>query len=511
MLAKAVGLVTFGLLAVLGTVVCVNRSQAQEAARYSPPVIPKTWDDEAVASLEVPLAVATASPVQVPSDYYYRMPVRPVFKSYPVYAPGKEPSGYLERLSQQEPEIVFDPANLKTEADWIKAGELVFDAPIAFDSDPVSAVRVSDIRNPAWYEKANIPVTKDGIMPFAVYMIRKKGVVEAGSLSCAMCHTRVLPDGTIIKGAQGNFPFDRTLAFVAPRLGTIEKNRPAFRLLFATPWLQPDPQAWHERISLEEFKSNAEAIPPGVLARHGTSPLSPAQVPDLIGIQQRRYLDRTGLVRHRDIGDLMRYAALNQDTDVLARYGTFRPIEAVFGALPDPARLSRYSDEQLYALALYIYSIKPPPNPNRRTPLSSEGEKVFQREGCTTCHTPPAYTSNKLTPAAGFRVPDDHPTRFDIFPLSVGTDPTLTLTTRRGTGYYKVPSLKGVWYRGPFEHNGSVATLEDWFDPQRLRDNYVPTGWKGAEVKTRAVKGHEFGLKLTADEKVALVAFLKTL
>jgi hypothetical protein len=45
------------------------------------------------------------------------------------------------------------------------------------------------------------------------------------------------------------------------------------------------------------------------------------------------------------------------------------------------------------------------------------------------------------------------------------------METRRGTGYYKVPSLRGVWYRGPFEHNGSVATLEDWFDPSRLRDD----------------------------------------
>jgi len=54
--------------------------------------------------------------------------------------------------------------------------------------------------------------------------------------------------------------------------------------------------------------------------------------------------------------------------------------------------------------------------------------------------------------------------------VSVGTDPDLSLKTRRGTGYYKAPSLKGVWYRGPFEHNGSVLTLEDWFDPRRLRD-----------------------------------------
>jgi hypothetical protein len=94
---------------------------------------------------------------------------------------------------------------------------------------------------------------------------------------------------------------------------------------------------------------------------------------------------------------------------------------------------------------------------------------------------------------------------------SVGTDPDLALRTRRGTGYYKVPSLKGVWYRGPFEHSGSVATLEGWFDPRRLRDDYVPTGFKGYGVRTRAVKGHEFGLNLSATDKAALIAFLKAL
>ena len=91
-------------------------------------------------------------------------------------------------------------------------------------------------------------------------------------------------------------------------------------------------------------------------------------------------------------------------------------------------------------------------------------------------------------------------------PRSIGTDPRSALQTRRGTGYYKVPSLKGVWYRSPFEHNGSVATLEDWFDPNRLKDDYVPTGFKGYGVKTRAVKGHEFGLELLPEDKRALSA-----
>lgn len=94
----------------------------------------------------------------------------------------------------------------------------------------------------------------------------------------------------------------------------------------------------------------------------------------------------------------------------------------------------------------------------------------------------------------------------------VNTDPTLTLSTRRGTGFYKVPSLRSVWLRGPFEHNGSVATLEDWFDPNRLEDDYVPTGWKGPPgTKTRAVNGHPFGLQLKPDDKKALIAFLKSL
>jgi CxxC motif-containing protein (DUF1111 family) len=179
--------------------------------------------------------------------------------------------------------------------------------------------------------------------------------------------------------------------------------------------------------------------------------------------------------------------------------------------LPDPLTRSRYSDEQLYALALYIYSLNPPANPNRFDRLAARGQQVFKREGCAVCHTPPLYTNNKLTPVVGFNVPAEHLEKYDILPRSVGTDPALALKTRRGTGYYKVPSLKGVWYRGPFEHNGSVATLEDWFDLRRLRDDYVPTGFRGAGMKTRAVKGHAFGLNLSAEDRKALIAFLKTL
>jgi hypothetical protein len=494
----------------------------QEETNRVPAAIPRTWDDKAVASLQMPLAVADASPVQIPSTYYYGIPVRPIYKSYSVYHPNREPAGYIDWLKRQEPQVVFDSARLKTPADWIAAGELVFDAPIAYGhiAGPSSDLY---LRDPSWHQDTGAPLARDGTLAFYRYVIRKKGTVEIGLASCGMCHTRVMPDGSILKGAQGNLPFDRAMAwdlrqqsvFMAPVNNFL--GRRFERLLYAAPWIKPDAYPGLDELSASGIAARHAAIPPGVLARHGTSPLVPAKVPDLIGIQERRYLDATGLVRHREIGDLMRYAALNQDADVMARYRDFVPREAVpflLGKTPsDPAKVDqgRYSDEQLYALGLYIYSLKPPPNPHAFDAAAAIGQKVFAREGCANCHTPPLYTNNRLTPVLGFTSPADHASKYDVLNVSVGTDRALALKTRRGTGYYKVPALKGVWYRGPIEHSGSVATLEDWFDPSRLRDDYVPTGFKGYGVRTRAVKGHEFGLRLPADEKRALIAFLKTL
>ena len=95
--------------------------------------------------------------------------------------------------------------------------------------------------------------------------------------------------------------------------------------------------------------------------------------------------------------------------------------------------------------------------------------------------------------------------------VKLGLDRGLALRTRKGTGYYKVPSLKGVWYRDALEHSGSIASLEEWFDPARLRDDYHSKGWNPPDTKTRAIPGHAFGLTLPAEDKAALIAFLRTL
>lgn len=507
MIKRAVKFSTLVLFLFLSLFILAHSQQRprpkKRVADDPPPPVPRMWDDKALTLLEVPLADSKVKLVHATAEVYYSIPARTIFKSYPVYAPGKEPPGYMEWLKQQEPQVAFDPSKLKTKADWVKAGEVVFDAPIT--RNQLSSVE--QVHDPAWYEKHAVPVAKDGTMPFYRYVVREKGQVQVGEFSCAMCHTRVMPDGSVIKGAQGNFPFDRVFSSEFGVHVPQQILHLLGRQLFSVPWLEADPHAKLGTMSVEEFAEAYKAIPPGVMTRFGSSVFFPPQVPDLIGVKDRRYLDHTGFVRHRTIEDLMRYMALVQGADLLDRFNDFSPL-----ARPaDHSRLARYSDEQLYAAALYLYSLKPPPNPNKFTAEAARGKRIFNEQGCDTCHTPPLYTNNKLTPVDGFTVPEEHRKKFDIMSGSVGTDPSLALKTRRGTGYYKVPSLKGLWYRGPFEHSGSVATLEDWFDPRRLSESYVPTGFAGAGVKARAVKGHAFGLDLDERDRKALIAFLKTL
>src|SRR5262245_25257674 len=152
---------TLALFTMLGVAFHIDIGRAMETDSTFSPVIPKTWDDQEMASLEVPLADPSGSPVHVSADYYYSIPVRPIYKSYPVYAPGKEPVGYEEWLKRQEPETVFDVSKLKTEADWIKAGEVVFDAPTFYDV----LVRAADVKDPLWHEKTGAPAAKGGSLP----------------------------------------------------------------------------------------------------------------------------------------------------------------------------------------------------------------------------------------------------------------------------------------------------------------------------------------------------------
>src|SRR5438309_1436382 len=100
------------------------RLPAGEAAYR--PTIPKVWVESELDQLDVPVSAPSYSQKPVSPEYYYRIPVAPIYRSYPVYAPGRGPVGYLEKLKRLRPQLAFHPAHLKTKEDWIRAGEIVF-------------------------------------------------------------------------------------------------------------------------------------------------------------------------------------------------------------------------------------------------------------------------------------------------------------------------------------------------------------------------------------------------
>jgi mono/diheme cytochrome c family protein len=446
------------------------------------PDIPVAWEDKEVHSFNLPLPQRDRSPHYLTSAEYYALTVRPVYRTYPVYAPGREPAGYMDALRQKEPEIVFDPSRLKTKEDWIRAGEAVFDAPHTLGL-PVPPEGLS------FPPGTMTPTTREGIIPSRRYVIRQKGVVllEAIGGSCAQCHSRLLPDGAVLKGAPSDVPFEQNLVALNRQRGfgpaTVARLHDIEWLLSGAPWITPR-ETFDRSFSVDEWIRRHSAMPAGVLERQGTSYTHPTRIPSLIGIEDIRYLDATGHGRHRSIGDLMRYAIVNSGLDITARYGDFQPAQAQSFV----AELgTRFSDEQLYALALYIYSLRPPPNPHSFDDGARRGQRIFQQQGCAACHTPPLYTNNKLTPVAGFQVPEDLRATDNIMDIPVNTDAGLALETRRGTGFYKVPSLRGVWYRHAFGHAGQAESLEEWLDPARLQASYVP---KGFHLGPGPIKGH---------------------
>jgi len=157
------------------------------------PDIPRTWEKTAVETMELPLANRQILVTHIDEAAYYRIPERVIYKSYSVYAPGREPAGYMEWLKTVEPQAAFDEFDLSTQNQWIAAGEIVFNAPTSLHPVFFTA---QDLRDPNFFNETGMPVAKDGTVPFARWVVRQKGVVELGSMSCAICHTRVLEDGT---------------------------------------------------------------------------------------------------------------------------------------------------------------------------------------------------------------------------------------------------------------------------------------------------------------------------
>lgn len=496
---------------------------SQNLSRPFRPAIPTTWDETALADWATPVAGLNLRPTHITSAEYYSAPEHNL-RSYPVYMPGREPEGYWEMLQRVGPKPLIEPATLKTEADWLRAGQRVFDeatTPHLTIYDPQIIAR---LRSREYLEQQRAEPSPDGTLGTLRWVPTPRGVGLSTSI-CGGCHMLFRSDGVRIPGLSSRTEVSRTHPFQAVGVRTdfleaqnrVTRGAAPFHMgtgplgaglyqAFGVPWLNNDPNLRLKTITESEYNALIGAERNGgAITRWSGSPLFPAKIPDLIGLKDRKYLDHTATHLHRGIGDLMRYAAQVTYAE-MTDFGPHHVLSA------DTKRVrARLPDEALYALALYIYSLKPPPNPYPSDDKAKAGQRVFAREGCAACHTPPYYTNNRVTLAQGFTPPKDKPASIDVLPVSVGTDPGLALATRKGTGYYKIPSLKGVWYRGHYLHDGSVASLEEMFDLDRLRDSHRPGGYSPAGVQSRAIKGHEFGLELNAVARDQLIAFLRTL
>ena len=477
----------------------------------------RIWNDEDLATWATPIAGLGVRPTLFSEKEYYAAPVDNL-RTYPVYHPSREPAGYREWIRRQGPQRLIEPEKLATKADWIEAGRRAFeqlDTPASRSADPVVLAQFSDPAAVDRYVDATHDVmSKDGVLLDYLWVVDLDGTLKLSASSCGGCHSRLMPDGSLLPGAPSNFDLadsPATTILLEPVVLVPGASRgEELYAQFGVPWLADDVHARFRTMPDEDvrkFFAQESGDPPGTMfARTNGSPFYKTRMADLRGIAHRKYLDSTATHLHRGPEDIARYCILVEFADRC----TYGPHEM----LPAAARkiVRRPPDEAVYAMALYLESLEVPESPYPFDDEARLGQEIFEAEGCGECHTPPFYTNNKLVAATGFDPPVDAEAQgLDVSKRRVGTDPGLATRTRKGTGYYKIPSLRGVWYRGLYEHDGSVASLEDWFDPKRLSDDYVPSGFRGPGVEHRAVPGHTFGHDLAPDEKKALIAFLRTL
>ncbi|MCA9704430.1 MAG: hypothetical protein KDK70_01125 [Myxococcales bacterium] len=482
------------------------------AEREAPISVPRLWSAEALRGWVTPLAIPGVPPTLRTPEEYYAAPIDS-YRTYPVYHPDWEPPDYLEWIEAQGPQPLIEPARLHTRADWIAAGQAVFEQLDIAASRNTDARAVAFLHDREAIAQSNTTVTADGIIPSFRWVVDASGEVKLTRGECTMCHLRVMEDGSTVPGAPGNLRGGglaveavlRTLAGGFQERG-IELAEFDY-VAFAVPWIDDDVHENLRGMSESEVFELNRSIIPGTFARFNGSPYYITKIPDIRGIRERHFFDATGEFRNRSPADLARYAVWVSGVED-GRFGRYEVLTA-----EQRHMRSRPPDEALYALALYLYSLDPLPSPHPLDARARRGEEIFTAEGCDVCHTPPLYTNNKLLAVEGFVPPAGRelPTANEVMSATIDTDPGLALETRKGTGYYKVPSLRGVWYRGLFGHSGFVASLSDWFDPLRLHEDYVPSGWKGPGVTHRAVPGHSYGLDLSAEDRAALVAFLLTL
>ena len=160
------------------------------------PQIPKVWDDAAMAEWATPVAGLNLSPKHISSREYYALKPENL-RTYPVYAPGREPEGYWKRLQDIGPQPSIEPGALKSEADWIDADRRVFDELDFIHLRTANPEHINEVRIGSEAPSRVLP----GGSLFGMRWVPTKQGVELAFSNCNFCHVMFLPDGTRVPGA----------------------------------------------------------------------------------------------------------------------------------------------------------------------------------------------------------------------------------------------------------------------------------------------------------------------
>jgi mono/diheme cytochrome c family protein len=191
----------------------------------------------------------------------------------------------------------------------------------------------------------------------------------------------------------------------------------------------------------------------------------------------------------------------------------------------------------------WLHTLEAPKYPGKIDPtLAAEGEAVFN-EHCSKCHgtygEKETYPNKivslevvKTDPLYAYYARQSRISNWYNNSWFSNSEPRSYLDMTQG---YIAPPLDGIWATAPYLHNGSVPTLEDLLNsPQRpkywersgnSRDfDHQKMGWKYTRKDKPNGKwifdttlpgydnaGHYFGDKLSAEERAAVVEYLKGL
>ncbi len=336
-------------------------------------------------------------PTHISAKEYYSLTVENL-RTYPVYFPGREPDGYWEMLRRVGPKPLIEPKELVTEADWIEAGRRVFDEADHLHLRTFDPGFIAAARNRETYEQAGTQPLPDGTVFGSRWVPTKQGVALSFG-NCNNCHLLYMSDGTRVAGPSSFAEVSQTRnpKYRNPQINVVQYanrmvtgaspfrmgNEPLGMWLFrayGVPWR-------NDNLADEQLKATTKVeydayiggiVRGGGVPRWGGSLSDPAKMPDLIGIKDRKYIDHTATHLHRGIGDLMRYAALVS----FAEATDYGPHHILAESSKRPQ--ARLSDEALYALATYIYSLQPPVNPNPVDERAAAGQKSLRARRMST-------------------------------------------------------------------------------------------------------------------------------